>query len=176
MFGGDGARTTGAAPTARTSARARRSAIGYIPWDEGIASTFLWKEILEQRGFKVDVKQFDAGPLYTGLARGDIDFQTDAWLPTTHAAYWKKYQDRLDDLGSWYGPTSLELAVPSYVKGVDSLDDLKGKAGTFGGKIVGIEPSAGEMGLLKDKVLQGLRPGQGVQGRRQLHARRCSPS
>ncbi|MFD7426525.1 ABC transporter permease/substrate binding protein [Streptomyces sp. NPDC059818] len=129
--------------------------MGYIPWDEGIASTFLWKELLEQRGFKVDVKQYEAGALYTGMANGQIDFETDSWLPVTHAAYWKKYKDRLEDMGSWFGPTSLELAVPSYVKGVDSLDDLKGKASDFKGRIVGIEPSAGETGLLKDKILPG---------------------
>ena len=40
------------------------------------------------------------------------------------------------------------------MKGVDSLADLKGKASEFGGRIIGIEPSAGEMGLLKSKVLQ----------------------
>ncbi|MEU5958100.1 ABC transporter permease/substrate binding protein [Streptomyces sp. NPDC047525] len=128
--------------------------IGYIPWDEGVASTFLWKEVLEQRGFKPQTKQLEAGPLYTSLSQGSIDFQTDSWLPTTHAAYWKKYGDKLEDLGSWFGPTSLELSVPSYVKGVDSLEDLKGKSGKFKGKIVGIEPSAGMMGLLKDKVLK----------------------
>ncbi|MGW7072482.1 ABC transporter permease/substrate binding protein [Streptomyces sp. NPDC054855] len=128
--------------------------IGYIPWDEGVASTFLWKEILEQRGFKPQTKQLEAGPLYTSLSQGSIDFQTDSWLPTTHASYWKKYGKDLEDLGSWFGPTSLELSVPSYVKGVDSLEDLKGKSGTFKGKIVGIEPSAGMMGLLKDKVLK----------------------
>ncbi|MDX3244980.1 ABC transporter permease/substrate binding protein [Streptomyces sp. ME18-1-4] len=127
--------------------------IGYIPWDEGIASTYLWKELLEERGFKVDTTQYAAGPLYTGVATGQIDFQTDAWLPTTHAEYWKKYGDRLDDLGSWYGPTSLELSVPSYMKDVNSLADLKAHASEFGGKITGIEPSAGMMGLLKDKVL-----------------------
>ncbi|HEY8986981.1 MAG TPA: ABC transporter permease/substrate binding protein [Streptomyces sp.] len=128
--------------------------IGYIPWDEGIASTYLWKEILEERGFDVTTTQYAAGPLYTGLATGQLDFQTDSWLPTTHAEYWKKYGDRLDDLGSWYGPTSLELTVPSYVKDVDSLADLKGRASEFGGRIVGIEPSAGMMGLLKDKVVE----------------------
>lgn len=127
--------------------------IGYIPWDEGIASTYLWKELLEERGFKVDTTQYAAGPLYTGVATGQIDFQTDAWLPTTHAEYWKKYGDRLDDLGSWYGPTSLELSVPSYMKDVNSLADLKAHASEFGGRITGIEPSAGMMGLLKDKVL-----------------------
>ncbi|MEH0469104.1 ABC transporter permease/substrate binding protein [Streptomyces sp. B21-097] len=127
--------------------------IGYIPWDEGIASTYLWKELLEERGFEVTATQYTAGPLYTGLATGQIDLQTDAWLPTTHAEYWKKYGDRLDDLGSWYGPTSLELAVPSYVKDVHSLADLRSHASEFGGRITGIEPSAGMMGLLKDKVM-----------------------
>ncbi|MFE7167716.1 ABC transporter permease/substrate binding protein [Streptomyces sp. NPDC057616] len=132
----------------------KKMTIGYIPWDEGVASTFLWKEILEQRGYQVDVKQFDAGPLYTSLAQGNVDFETDSWLPTTHAQYWKKYGSKLDDLGSWYGRTSLELTVPAYMKDVNSLADLKGKASTFGGKITGIESSAGEMALLKSKVLK----------------------
>ncbi|MER5632415.1 ABC transporter permease/substrate binding protein [Streptomyces nitrosporeus] len=128
--------------------------MGYIPWDEGIASTFLWKEILEQRGFETGVTQLDAGPLYSGVARGDIDFQTDSWLPTTHKDYWDKYSGRLEDYGSWYGPTSLELTVPSYVKGIDSLEDLKGQGEKFNGKIIGIEASAGMMGTLDKKVLK----------------------
>ncbi|MFF4660419.1 ABC transporter permease/substrate binding protein [Streptomyces sp. NPDC001381] len=134
--------------------RGREISIGYIPWDEGIASAYLWKELLEERGFEVKTTQYAAGPLYTGLATGQIDFQTDAWLPTTHAEYWKKYGDRLDDLGQWYGPTSLELSVPAYMKDVNSLADLKDHAAEFGGTITGIEPSAGMMGLLKDKVLE----------------------
>ncbi|MEV0256092.1 ABC transporter permease/substrate binding protein [Streptomyces sp. NPDC050732] len=152
VFGGSKSEDT--ASGSANVGQGKRLNIGYIPWDEGVASTFLWKEILEQRGFKPQTKQLEAGPLYTSLAQGSIDFQTDAWLPTTHAAYWKKYGSKLEDMGSWFGPTSLELSVPSYVKGVDSLDDLKGKSGTFKGKIVGIEPSAGMMGLLKDKVLK----------------------
>ncbi|GGQ86595.1 ABC transporter permease/substrate binding protein [Streptomyces asoensis] len=143
-----------AAASASDVGRGKKITIGYIPWDEGIASTYLWKELLEERGFDVTTTQYAAGPLYTGVATGQIDFQTDAWLPTTHGEYWKKYGDRLDDLGSWYGPTSLELAVPSYVKDVDSLADLRGHAAEFGGRITGIEPSAGMMGLLKDKVLE----------------------
>jgi glycine betaine/proline transport system substrate-binding protein len=133
--------------------KGKKISMGYIPWDEGIASTFLWKEILEQRGFEVDAKQYEAGALYTGQSTGQIDLNTDAWLPTTHAQYWAKYKDKLEDMGSWYGPTSLELSVPEYMSDINTMDDLKGKADTFGGKIIGIEPSAGEMGLLKDKVL-----------------------
>ncbi|MFF2995440.1 ABC transporter permease/substrate binding protein [Streptomyces sp. NPDC057950] len=152
VFGGTNSTSTAA--DGENVGQGKKISIGYIPWDEGVASTFLWKEILEERGYQVDVKQFDAGPLYTSLAQGDIDFETDSWLPTTHAQYWKKYGKQLDDLGSWYGPTSLELSVPAYMKGIDSLADLKGKAGTFGGRITGIESSAGMMGLLKSKVLK----------------------
>jgi glycine betaine/proline transport system substrate-binding protein len=152
IFGGNG----GSTPVAdgKDVGRGKKISIGYIPWDEGVASTYLWKEILEQRGYQVEAEQLDAGALYTALAQGTVDFQTDAWLPTTHEQYWKKYGSKLDDLGAWYGKTSLELSVPSYMKGVDSLDDLKGKASTFGGKITGIESSAGEMALLKSKVLK----------------------
>ncbi|MEV7232692.1 ABC transporter permease/substrate binding protein [Streptomyces sp. NPDC051020] len=152
---GSSKQDTGAATDASNVGKGQKISMGYIPWDEGIASTFLWKELLEERGFEVDVKQYEAGALYTGMANGQIDFETDSWLPVTHASYWKKYRNRLEDMGSWYGPTSLELAVPSYVKGVDSLDDLKGRAADFKGRVVGIEPSAGETGLLKDKILPG---------------------
>ncbi|MGI5400130.1 ABC transporter permease/substrate binding protein [Streptomyces sp. CA-135486] len=147
-----GATSADAAAGAKVG-QGKKVSIGYIPWDEGIASTFLWKEMLEKRGFEVETKQLEAGALYTGLAGGQVDFQTDSWLPVTHAQYWKKYQNKLEDLGPWYGPTSLELSVPSYMKGVDSLADLKGKADRFKGRIIGIEPSAGMMGILKDKVL-----------------------
>ncbi len=151
VFGGS---TDSGTSGASDVGKGKKVSIGYIPWDEGIASTFLWKELLEQRGFEVETKQLEAGSLYTGLAGGQIDFQTDAWLPVTHAQYWKKYQNKLEDLGPWYGPTSLELSVPSYMKGIDSLEDLQGKSARFKGRIIGIEPSAGMMGLLKDKVLK----------------------
>ncbi|MFC0849321.1 ABC transporter permease/substrate binding protein [Streptomyces noboritoensis] len=151
MFGSS---STATASGADNVGKGKKVSVGYIPWDEGIASTFLWKELLERRGYKVDTKQYEAGALYTGMAGGQIDFETDSWLPVTHATYWQKYHDKLEDLGSWYGPTSLELSVPSYMKGIDSLEDLKGKSGQFKGRIIGIEPSAGMMGLLKDKVLK----------------------
>ena len=128
--------------------------MGYIPWDEGIATSYLWKEVLEQRGYKPNLTQLDAGPLYTSLAQGKTDFQTDAWLPTTHKQYWDKYGSKMEKLGAWYGPTSLELSTPSYVKGINSLEDLKGQGKKFKGKIIGIESSAGEMKILKEKVLK----------------------
>ncbi|MGW8063404.1 ABC transporter permease/substrate binding protein [Streptomyces ziwulingensis] len=152
VFGGSGDSENVAG--GKNVGQGKKVTLGYVPWDEGVASTFLWKEMLEQRGYEVEAKQFDAGPLYTSLAQGDIDVVTNSWLPTTHEQYWKKYGDRLDDLGSWYDETSLELTVPAYLEDVDSLADLKGRADEFGGKITGIESSAGEMALLKSKVLK----------------------
>jgi glycine betaine/proline transport system substrate-binding protein len=153
MFGGTSGEAT-AVSGGKDVGQGKKISIGYVPWDDGVASTFLWKEILEERGYQVDAKQFDAGPLYTSLASGNADFMTGAWLPTTHEQYWKKYGSKLDDLGAWYDKTSLELSVPSYMKDINSLADLKGKASQFGGNITGIESSAGEMALLKSKVLK----------------------
>ncbi|MEV7732684.1 ABC transporter permease/substrate binding protein [Streptomyces sp. NPDC088921] len=152
IFGGTSGEAT-AVSDGKDVGQGKKISIGYVPWDDGVASTFLWKEILEERGYQVDAKQFDAGPLYTSVASGNADFMTGAWLPTTHEQYWKKYGDKLDDLGAWYDKTSLELSVPSYMKDINSLADLKGKASQFGGNITGIESSAGEMALLKSKVL-----------------------
>ncbi|WP_030153988.1 ABC transporter permease/substrate binding protein [Streptomyces sp. NRRL S-244] len=152
-FGGSGQPAAGGAG-ADAVGKGRKISIGYIPWDEGIASTYLWKELLERRGFQVEAKQLELGALFTGLAGGQVDFQTDAWLPVTQAQYWEKYGNKLDDLGSWYGPTSIELSVPSYMKDVTSLADLKGKGDRFKGRIIGIEPSAGAMGILKGKLLK----------------------
>ncbi|MFF4406989.1 ABC transporter permease/substrate binding protein [Streptomyces sp. NPDC001262] len=152
IAGGDGGRDTVAA--GKNVGQGKAVKLGYFPWDEAVASTYLWQNILEDRGYKPDVKQLDPGPLYTALAQGQMDVQFDSWLPTTHKQYMDRYGDKLSDLGSWYGPTSLELTVPSYVKDVNSLADLKGKGSEFGGRIVGIEASAGMMGKLNDKVLK----------------------
>ncbi|MFF0012302.1 ABC transporter permease/substrate binding protein [Streptomyces sp. NPDC005374] len=153
IFGGTSGEATAVAG-GKDVGQGKKISIGYVPWDDGVASTFLWKEILEERGYQVDAKQLDAGPLYTSLAAGNVDFMTGAWLPTTHEQYWKKYGSKLDDLGAWYDKTSLELSVPSYMKDINTLADLKGKASEFGGKITGMESSAGEMALLKSKVLK----------------------
>ncbi len=106
--------------------------IGYIPWDEGIASTYLWKEMLEQRGFKVNAQQYEAGALYTGMANGEIDFETDSWLPTTHESYWKKYGDKLEATRStrWRAwlkdqPKALDTWAP--VSGGDNADIGQGR-------------------------------------------------
>ena len=120
-------------------------------WDDSIAAGYLWKELLEQRGYTVNVQELDIASTYTGVANGQLDFYLDTWLPVTHEAYWKRYQNQLEVLSSW-GTGKNMLAVPNYVD-VNSIADLKGKSAEFGGRIVGIEAGAGEMKAVRDQVM-----------------------
>lgn len=128
--------------------------IGLIPWDEDIVVTALWKDILEDHGFTVEVTEVDAGILFQGLADGDIDVFFDTWLPVTHQDYWEEHGDSLEQLGKWYeGSAKLTLAVPTYMEDVNSIADLKGRADEFGGKIIGIEPGAGLTRVTKEEAI-----------------------
>lgn len=119
--------------------------IGYVNWAEDIAVSNLWKVILEDQGYKVELTQLDVAPLFVGLSKGDIDIFMDAWLPVTHEAYWKQYKNNLEDYGIWYqGAAKIGLVVPKYVT-IDSIAQLKDQAKKFDGKIIGIDAGAGIM-------------------------------
>ncbi|GAB3213859.1 glycine betaine ABC transporter substrate-binding protein [Marinactinospora thermotolerans] len=132
---------------------AKQISIGLIPWEEDIAVTNLWKVILEEKGYEVEVQSVDVAPVYQGVAQGDIDLYLDTWLPTTHADYWEQYGDDMEDLGVWYDNASLKLTVPSYVEDVDSIEDLKGRADEFGGEIIGIESGSGLVRTTKESAM-----------------------
>jgi len=121
-------------------------------WAEGEAVTHLWKRLLTDKGYNVEVKTLDTGPLYAGLAKGDVDLFLDSWLPGTHEDYWKQYGKDLEQLGAWYDSAPLTIAVPEYSP-LQSLEDLKGKGGQYGGKIVGIEKSSGLYRVSQEKML-----------------------
>lgn len=117
--------------------------IAYIPWDEDIAISYLWKYVLEEEGYEdVELKQLDAAPIFVALSKGDADFFFDTWLPDTHKDYWEDYGDQLDDIGVWYDEATLNIAVPEYMD-VDSIADLDDVADDVDGKIIGIESGAG---------------------------------
>lgn len=119
--------------------------IGYVNWAECIAVSNLWKVLLEDQGYQVELTQLDVAPLFVGLSSGDIDVFMDAWLPITHETYWKEYKDNLEDYGIWYQePAKIGIVVPKYVT-LDSIGQLKGEAAKFDAKIIGIDPGAGIM-------------------------------
>lgn len=123
--------------------------IGYVNWAEDVAVSNIWKVLLEEKGYQVNLKSLEVAPLYVGLNKGDLDVFMDAWLPTTHKTYWDKYKDKLDDYGIWYkGEAKMGLVVPNYVD-LKSMEDLKAKKDLVAGKITGIDPGAGIMKATK---------------------------
>src|SRR5699024_1613695 len=121
-------------------------------WADDVAVTHLWKHVLEEHGYDVDLQKLDPGPIFEAVSTGDLDLYLDVWLPKTHADYWNKYKDQVEDLGVWNDQATLNLAVPSYMD-IDSIADLKGHADLFDGKITGIESGAGETGIVKNELI-----------------------
>ena len=119
--------------------------IGYVTWDCAISSSNVIKQVLDDAGYDATLLAVDAGPLFAGLANGDIDVTTTAWLPHTHKAYWDQYGDKLDYVAdNIQGSAKIGLVVPSYVT-IDSIEELNDVRDKFDGKIIGIDPGAGIM-------------------------------
>lgn len=136
-----------------TGQQSKKITIGYIAWDEAIAVSNLYKVLLQRQGYQVQLTELEAGPTYAGLAQGNIDLFMDAWLPQTHADYWAQYQDRLEDLGVWYDQATLNIAVPTYLTDVNSIEDLRGREAEFNGTITGIDPGAGLSRVTRDQMI-----------------------
>ncbi|MGF7186030.1 glycine betaine/proline transport system substrate-binding protein [Desulfitispora alkaliphila] len=123
--------------------------LGYVTWDCAIASTHVLQAALEDAGIEVDLIEPSAALLYEGLANGDIDATTAAWLPFTHEAYMDQVGDQVDNRGSNYGgEAKIGLVVPAYMD-VDSIEDLDGQADN---RIIGIDPGAGVMSAAKNAI------------------------
>ncbi|GIP29543.1 glycine betaine-binding protein OpuAC [Paenibacillus sp. J23TS9] len=99
--------------------------LSYVAWDSEIASTNLLQYVLQSKlGYKVTALQVEAGPMWTGVANGDVDATAAAWLPLTHADYMDKFKDKVEDLGANMTGVKTGLVVPSYVD-ISSIEDLK---------------------------------------------------
>src|SRR5690625_5534396 len=129
--------------------------IAYIPWDEDIAISYLFRSVLEEEGYEdVELKQLDAAPIFVALSKGDADFFFDTWLPQTHKDYWEEYGDQLDDIGVWYDQATLNIAVPEYMD-IDSIPELDQVADEVDGQIIGIESGAGLSRTTKEAIEDG---------------------
>ncbi|CAM3955011.1 glycine betaine ABC transporter substrate-binding protein [Cohnella lubricantis] len=99
--------------------------VAYVAWASEIASTNVVKQVLEGRlGYKVEMLQVEAGPMWAGIAGGSADAMVAAWLPTTHQDYFNEYQGKFEDLGANLIGTKLGLVVPEYMD-ITSIEDLK---------------------------------------------------
>lgn len=100
--------------------------LSYVAWDSEIASTNVVRYVLDEKlGYEAQALQVEIGPMWIGVSNGDVDAIVAAWLPVTHADYWDKYGDSLDDLGANMINVKSGLAVPTYMKDVNSIEDLQ---------------------------------------------------
>nr|WP_169091232.1 glycine betaine ABC transporter substrate-binding protein [Paenibacillus sp. PL91] len=131
----------------------KKVTLAYVAWDSEIASTYVVKEVLEQKlNYDVELMQVDAGPMWAGISDGSADAMVAAWLPTTHASYVSKYNGKYEDLGPNLEGTKIGLVVPQYmdVNSIEELTDVVGE--TVDHTIIGIEPGAGLM-MSTEKVM-----------------------
>jgi len=119
--------------------------LGYVQsWPSSSVTTKLAANVIENDlNQPVQLVALSAGPMYQGVKSGDLDAMLTAWLPITHKSYYNKVWPDVLNLGPNLRGTKLGLVVPSYVKDVNSIEDLKKHADEFGGKIYGVGAGAG---------------------------------
>lgn len=133
-------------------------------WADVLAVANVAKYVMEAKLQQpVQFVQADIGIQYQGVARGDVDLMVGGWLPVTHATYYARYKNDMDDVGIIYTGGKNGWAVPAYVpeSELSSIDDLKKPdvMSKLNGTIQGIEPGGGLMQAsektIKDYGLNG---------------------
>jgi len=146
--GGNQSTSNNGTPAASSSSKTVK--IGYVDWSEDVATSYLWQDLLQKKGYTVQLTSLEAGPLFSGLSQGGVDVFFDTWLPTTHKQYMQRYGSNLVALGKWYqGTTNEGFVVPKYMTNINTISDLEKNASAFNNQVVGIDPGAGEMQLAK---------------------------
>lgn len=127
----------------------------YVEWDCATASTYVAKAVLEDMGYEVEVTPVAAAMMWSGLATGDGDFISCAWLPGTHAEYFDEYGDDVVEIATHYEGARIGLVVPEYmdITSITEVDD-------YVSDITGIDPGAGIMSTTEEAIeIYGLAAG-----------------
>jgi glycine betaine/proline transport system substrate-binding protein len=133
--------------------------LGSIGWTENVAVSTLTKVVMEDElGYEeVQIKgPLELGPLFQGVAGGDLAAFQDVWLPNNQSYLDKpQIKNNVELLDPWYeSRTAYGIAVPDYMD-IQSLKQLD-QAGTD--QIIGIEPSASFHPVIRNKVIPGYDP------------------
>lgn len=97
----------------------------YTPYDYEVAVTSVVAQMLTDKGYKVTTQQLDVSVMWQAIAAGKVDATLVASLPTTHAAFVKKYQGQFDEVRINLPGAKIGLAVPKYMKNINSIEDLR---------------------------------------------------
>ncbi|WP_026065097.1 glycine betaine ABC transporter substrate-binding protein [Amphibacillus jilinensis] len=127
--------------------------ISQIEWSENIAVTNMWKYILEEKGYHVELTLLDMGTTMSALANDELDVNLEIWLPVQDRNYLEQYGDDIhfsDE--TWFDNARVGLAVPSYLEEINSIEDLKEYQELFEAEITGFDPGAGTMEITEELI------------------------
>lgn len=99
----------------------------YVAWDSEIASTNVVAEVLRGIGYDVSIQVMEIQPMWISIATNKADAMVAAWLPNTSGKLYSDFKDDLDDLGPNLEGAKVGLAVPTYMKNINSIEDLLSK-------------------------------------------------
>lgn len=125
---------------------------GVTPWTSTVPPTKIAGLILKDMGYEVKETEADAGSVYMGLSRGDVDVFMDAWVPM-HQNYLDKFEGKIESTSVSYPEANTGWVVPEYMEDVNSLEDLEGREGEFNNEFYGIEKGAGAS-LESDEIIK----------------------
>jgi len=126
---------------------------GLINWPENIAVNHVWKVLLEEEGYEVDVKQLEMGTIMEALSTGDLDIGIEVWLPVQDINYYEQYKDTVDfNETPWFANGKVGVVVPEYMEAINSVEDLNDHKDLFEGEIIGFEPGAGTMEVTEQLI------------------------
>ncbi len=133
------------------SAKDQTLRIGMNNWAENVAVSNMWKILLEERGYDVELMDVGNAVMYGGVASGDLDIGMEVWLPTADKPMVERFGDQFDIQEPWYKNTRLGLVVPAYVD-IDSIEDLKAAPEAVNGEIFGIDSGSSLNALTRDAI------------------------
>lgn len=114
------------------------------PWGDLVVENHIVKQLLEQRGYEVEIRQLSVPIGAQALANGQLDAYLGNWWPSQRPTYEEHLKSgRVKVLGTLVTGTKYAPAVPRYVAekyGIDSLAELDEHAELFDSKFLGIEP------------------------------------
>ncbi|MFD1039808.1 glycine betaine ABC transporter substrate-binding protein [Virgibacillus byunsanensis] len=115
---------------------------GQTSWTSTEAPTQIAKQILEEKGYNVEISLLSQPVIFEGLQSEEVDFFMDAWLPYTEEELWNEYQDDLQQVATSYEEVPLGWVVPEYVE-ENSIEEIKEQADKYGNEVYTISPGAG---------------------------------
>lgn len=135
--------------------------IAHTEWSSSVASAALVQAVLQEKlGCKCELVETDAENMWKMVAEGKADVMLSAWLPDAQMKYYKKYVNRVDDLGPNLEGTKIGFVVPKVTAGrltagtgirnrpyldTETIPELKKDADKYRNRIIGIDSGAGIM-------------------------------